>query len=122
MSRHAVLVLLLLVGTWPAHADDFTAFLARFRAAMSARDAQATADLTQLPFMYEGRMLDRAAFVRAVPALFDARVASCLARAEVRREGGDRTLHCAPYTFYLRPGGDGRWRLAEFAADGEDMP
>lgn len=97
---------------------DVDAFIERFRAALRARDAAAIADLTRLPFLYEGRRLDRAAFVQVVPTLFDARLSACLAQAE----GADRLLYCAPYTFHLRADAAGRWRLDEFSADGEDLP
>lgn len=112
----------LMLAALPVHADDVDAFLVRFRSALVARDAAAIADLTQLPFLYQGRQLDRAAFIRAVPKLFDARLSRCLAQARPLTEGQDRLLHCAPHTFYLRTGADRRWRLAEFTADGEDLP
>ena len=115
-------VCVLMLAALPAHADDIDAFLGRFRSALVASDAAAIADLTQLPFLYEGRRLDRAAFIRAVPALFDARLSRCLAQARPLTEGPDRLLHCTPYTVYLRTGADRRWRLAEFTADGEDLP
>lgn len=101
---------------------DFDLFVERFRAALRAGDAGAIADLTRLPFLYEGRRLDRAAFVQIVPTLFDARLSACLAKARPQAEGADRLLYCAPYTFHLRADASGCWRLAEFAADGEDMP
>jgi hypothetical protein len=101
---------------------DFEAFRDRCRAALPARDATAIADLTRLPFLYEGRCLDRAGFVQAAPALFDARLSACLAQARPQAEGADRLLYCAPCTFHLRTDAGGRWRLAEFAAGGEDMP
>lgn len=119
--KRLALCLLMLVAL-PVQADDVDVFLARFRSALVARDAAVIADLTQLPFLYEGRRLDRAAFIRAVPVLFDARLSRCLAQARPLTEGQDRLLHCAPYTVYLRTGADRRWRLAEFNADGEDMP
>lgn len=103
-------------------AASFDDFLARLRAAAAARDASALADLTRLPFRYEGRLLDRNAFIQTLPGLLDARVARCLASAPPLREGADRLLYCAPYTFHLRAGADGQWRLEEFSADGEDLP
>jgi hypothetical protein len=100
---------------------DFDVFLDRFRAALHARDATAIADLTRLPFLYEGRRLDRAAFVQVLPALFDARLSACLAQARPQAEGACRLLYCALCTVHLRADAGGRWRLAEFAADGEGV-
>lgn len=126
--RAAALALAALLAAAPSAAGatdagrEFDAFIERFRTALRSRDAAAIADLTRLPFLYEGRRLDRAAFVQVVPTLFDARLSACLAKARPQAEGADRLLYCAPYTFHLRADASGRWRLAEFAADGEDMP
>lgn len=96
---------------------DFDVFLDRFRAALRARDATAIADLTRPPFLHEGRRLDRTAFVQGVPALFDARLSACLAQARPQAE----VAGCAPCTVHLRADAVDRWRLAEFAADGEGV-
>lgn len=90
-------------------------------AALRARDATAIADLTRLPFLYEGRRLDRAAFVQGVPTLFEARLSACLAQARPQAEVAGRLLYCAPCTVHLRADAVDRWRLAEFAADGEGV-
>ncbi|WP_232418026.1 hypothetical protein [Methyloversatilis thermotolerans] len=105
-----------------AQAAPFDDFLARLRAAAAARDVVAVAGLSRLPFLYEERLLDRNALIRALPGLMDERVARCLASAPPLREGADRLLYRAPYTFHLRAGADGQWRLEEFSADGEDLP
>ncbi|HVK33558.1 MAG TPA: hypothetical protein VM845_13785 [Burkholderiaceae bacterium] len=88
-----------------------------WRAAAARGDGPALADLTALPFLYEGRSLDRAQFIaRAVPGLFTPAVRRCLQRAPAEAEDGALVLWCKPYGFYLRPV-DGAWRLADFVAD-----
>jgi hypothetical protein len=88
-----------------------------WRAAAVRGDAQALADLTRFPFLYDGRPLQRAEFIaEAVPGLFTPAVRQCLRRAPAQAEDGALVLWCAPYGFYLRPSG-GVWRLAEFVAD-----
>lgn len=88
-----------------------------WRAAAARGDAQALADLTALPFLYEGRPLDRAQFMaEAVPGLFTPAVRRCLQRAPAQAEGTDLVLWCKPYGFYLRRV-DGAWSLADFVVD-----
>lgn len=86
---------------------------------MKSGDPASIASLTRLPFLLEGRKLDRAAFERAAPGLFTPRVRTCLARARARTEPGDpgdRVMLCAPYNFYF-DAGNGTWKLREFGAD-----
>jgi hypothetical protein len=93
------------------------AFVARFRAALAQADAGALADLSALPFLYEGRGLGREAFARdAAPALFTPSVRRRLQHAPAQREGDRLLLWCKPYGFYLGPL-RGQWRLIEFVAD-----
>jgi hypothetical protein len=95
------------------------AFLTRFRAAVANPDAAALADLTRLPFLFDGQAHDRTAFIaRVVPRLFTPPVRKCLIQAKPQSEEGRLLLWCKPYGFYLGVA-DGQWRLMEFAADGE---
>ncbi|MFT3667020.1 MAG: hypothetical protein QM795_00105 [Pseudoxanthomonas sp.] len=98
---------------------DFAAFLARWRAAVAANDADAIARMTQAPFLYEGRGRDREGVARvAVPALMTPEVRRCLRTAVPVREDDRHVLFCAPYLFYFAQV-DGQWRWVEFTADGE---
>ena len=115
-------ITLTLVACGLARADDFDDFLSRFRAAVSTRDVGQIADLTRLPFRFENRELDRAAYMGVIPALFDASLSRCLAKASPQPEDGAQVLFCTPYSFYLRPGVDGQWKLEDFTVDGEDLP
>lgn len=119
----AVLVAALLAVSFAAQAgpDPFTAFHAQFRAAVARADARAIAALTRVPFLYEGRELDRAGVERIVPELFTPAVRRCFATAPAIAEEDRRVVFCAPYAFYF--GRDGSaFRLLEFGADGEDAP
>lgn len=92
-------------------------FVARFRAAAAEPGATALADLSALPFLYEGRRLARDEFMReAVPALFTPAVRRCLQRAPAQSEGERLVLWCKPYGFHLGPL-RGHWHLIEFVAD-----
>lgn len=95
------------------------AFVAQFRQAAAQPGGAALADLTQLPFLFEGRSHQRDAFVaKVVPALFTPAVRHCLQRAQPHVEDGRLVMWCKPYAFYLGRV-DGRWRLVEFGVDAE---
>ena len=120
-STRRLLPGLLVLSMLPAMAaSDAVAgrdFVERFRAAAAAPDAAALAELSALPFRYEGRELGREAFVaEAVPALFTPSVRRCLRRAPTQTEGDRMVLWCKPYGFHLGPTRGG-WRLIEFVAD-----
>lgn len=97
------------------------AFVARLRAALDPLDAQALADLSALPWTFEGRPADRALFVqRVVPALFTPGVRRCLQRVAPAREGEALVFACRPYGFVATRRGPGApWQLVEFFVDVE---
>lgn len=124
MRQPRLLLLLLLALVWrPLWAEDFAGFHARFRAAVSAQDGPALAGLTRLPFLFEGRALDRAGFQRNVPGLLfaDAQRRCLIRQAALSDDGDRRVVFCRPYAFYFGRV-DGHYRFLEFAADGEDAP
>ena len=117
--RFAGLACVLALQAQAANAADPAgpAFVERFRAAAAQPDPAALADITALPFLYEGRRIGRDGFMRdAAPALFTPNVRRCLQRAAARREGDRLVLWCSPYGFHLGPV-HGQWRLIEFVAD-----
>jgi hypothetical protein len=98
----------------------FEDFLGRFRTALARNDAVAVADLTRLPFLYEGQERARTAFVRIYPELFTDTVRGCLRHTAPQVEGDRHVVFCGAYAFYF--GWDrSDYRLLEFGADGEDM-
>ena len=119
-GRRGLFAGLLALCALPSTAADLPAgreFVERFRTAASAPGGAALAELTALPFLYEGRKLGREAFVaEAVPALFTPSVRRCLQRAPAQPEGDRLVLWCKPYGFHLGPTRAG-WRLIEFVAD-----
>jgi len=117
--RLAGLACALALQAQAANAADPTgpAFVKRFRSAAAQPDPAALADLTALPFLYEGQRVGRDAFLReAAPALFTPSVRRCLQRAAAQREDDRLVLWCSPYGFHLGPV-HGQWRLIEFVAD-----
>ena len=124
ISRSCLFMALLAMGCHApvSHAGaDFSGFLADFRHALAENDGARLVALTRLPFLYEGRGRDRAAFLAIYPQLFNAPVRRCMARAQPIAEDGAQVIFCSPYAFYFRPV-QGSWRLVEFAADGEALP
>jgi hypothetical protein len=97
----------------------FAADFERFRAAIRANDAEAAADLTALPFLFDGRPRDRAGFLAEVyPALFDDEVRGCVAEAEPAQEESHFVVYCGTYIFYFGMTAGG-YRLQDFVADPE---
>lgn len=100
-----------------APADASVAFIDAWRLAAAKPGGEAIADLTAWPFLFQGRQLQREAFVaQAVPALFTPAVRRCLQRAKPLPEDGRQVMSCAPYGFVFAPTSAG-WRLVEFFAD-----
>lgn len=119
LAAGAALCVMLVLCARAASPPGGDAFLARFRAAAIQPDATALADLTRLPFLFEGKPHGRAAFIsHVVPQLFTPKVRQCLAHAKAQTENGRLVLWCNPYGFYMGVV-DGQWRWMEFAADGE---
>lgn len=95
------------------------AFITQLRQAAAQPGGATLADLTQLPFLSEGRMHGRDTFIaNVVPALFTPAVRQCLQRARPQPEGDRLVLWCKPYAFYAGQV-QGRWRLIEFGVDGD---
>jgi hypothetical protein len=93
------------------------AFVAAWRHAVAQPGAEAIADLTAFPFLFEGRPLNRSAFVaRVAPALFKPAVRRCLQRAQPQSEDGRLIVTCAPHGYVFGPTPSG-WRLIEFFVD-----
>jgi hypothetical protein len=116
-ARCVLCLLMIALAPTALGESDAAQFIERFRAAVQSPDPAALADLTHLPFLYEGRPRDRSAFIRlVVPNLFTAGVRACLARAAPQAEGDRLALWCRPYGFHLGRV-NGEWRLLEFFAD-----
>ena len=102
----------------PTPADGH-AFVLQLRQAAAQPGGAALADLTQLPFLFEGSAHQRGAFIaKVVPALFTAGVRQCLQRVRPQAEGDRLVMWCKPYAFYAGTV-QGRWRLIEFGTDAE---
>lgn len=110
-------------GCQAAPAEGSALFLRQWRAALGSGEAQALAELTDLPgFLFDGRPQDHAGFVkRVMPALFTPRQRACLQQAKPLTEPDGRwQLWCKPYGYTLGPDAQGRWKLLAFSAEGED--
>lgn len=99
-------------------AAAFEKFFAGFRAAVARNDAQAVADQTKLPFLYDSKPRDHAGFQKIYPKLFDRNVRACFKGARAMAEGDRFVVQCGRYIFYFGRVGE-QYRLIEFAADPE---
>lgn len=109
----AALLLLLLAA---APADGFDGFWAEFRAAVAAGKPATIAGLTQTPFLFEGRQLDKSGFEAAAARLFDAPVRACFRQAKPVADGAVRMLFCRGSIFVFAPTKAG-WRFTEIGVD-----
>lgn len=100
---------------------NFAEFFSAFKAAVARNDAKAVAGMTQLPFPFDSRPRDAAAFQKIFPRLFDAKVRACFAKAQAVVEQDAQVVSCGRYIFYFRVV-QGHYRLIEFAADPEALP
>lgn len=123
LAAFAVVAVALAAAAAARAADDpaFGSFLARFRAALARNDAGAVADLTRLPFLFDGEPRDRAGFVAIYPELFDEPVRECIAEIEPKVEGEGWTTACGPILFYYGREGS-EIRLLEFGWDPKALP
>jgi len=101
-------VMMLLLGGLPqvwaqgrsARIDPaFNAFWIKFKAAVARSDKGGVADLTKLPFMMDGKNLDRAGFIKRYGSLFTPRVRRCFARAKPTRDQEAYEIFCGQEIF-----------------------
>ena len=103
----AVIMVLLLSGlpqVWAqgrsARIDPaFNAFWIKFTAAVARNDKGGVADLTKLPFMLDGKDLDRAGFIKQYSSLFTPRVRRCFARARLTKDQDTYEVFCGQQIF-----------------------
>src|SRR5260221_6601260 len=72
----------------------FTAFWARFKAAVARNDKAAVADLTKLPFMVNNKDLNPACFIKLYKTLFTPNMRRCIAHGPNIRDQGDIHILC----------------------------
>jgi hypothetical protein len=91
-SRPLVVLLLILsicVGTSAQtknKVDDAgVQFWNKFKTAVASNDKEAVASMTRLPFMFQGRELEKTSFIQKFDAIFSARIKRCFAKATLVR-------------------------------------
>ena len=128
MSRKSLVlcvILMLLPGGLPqvwaqsrsARIDPaFSSFWIKFKAAVARNDKAGVADLTKLPFMLDGKDLDRAGFIKRYGSLFTPRVRRCFARAKVTQDQDAYEIFCGQQIF-LFGRVDGVYRFTEIGVN-----
>ena len=111
LSRKQValcVVMVLLLGGLPqvwaqgrnARIDPvFNAFWIKFKAAIARNDKGGVADLTKLPFMLDGKDLDRAGFIKQYGSLFTPHVRRCFARVKLTKDQDAYEIFCGQQIF-----------------------
>ena len=94
----------------------FTAFWIKFKAAVARNDKGGVADLTKLPFMMDGKDLDRAAFIKGYSSLFTPRVRRCFGRARPTKDQDAYEIFCGQQIFLFAKV-DGVYKFTEIGVN-----
>jgi len=94
----------------------FTAFWARFKAAVARNDKAAVADLTKLPFTVNNKDLNRAGFIKQYKSLFTPKMRRCFARARPTRDQDAMEIFCGNQIFLFAKV-DGVYKFTEIGAN-----
>lgn len=95
---------------------EFTAFWARFKAAVARKDKAAVADMTKLPFMLNSKDLDRAGFIKQYNSLFTLKVRRCFARAKPSQDQDAMEIFCGQQIFLFAKV-DGGYKFTEIGVN-----
>lgn len=95
----------------PAGAPPFAPYWAKFQAAVAKDDKEAVTALTNFPFNYQEPM-DKAAFLKLYPKLFDAKTKACMAKAKPVGDSVTYTAFCGALTYTFTPQ-NGEWKFTD---------
>jgi hypothetical protein len=95
---------------------EFNAFWIKFKAAVARNDKPAVADMTKLPFMLEGKDLDRAGFIKRYISLFTPKMRRCFARAKPARDRDFMEIFCGDQIFLFAKV-DGVYKFTEIGVN-----
>jgi hypothetical protein len=94
----------------------FNAFWIKFKAAVARSDKGGVADMTKLPFMLDGKDLDRAGFIKQYNSLFTPRVRRCFARAKLTKDQDAYEIFCGQQIFLFAKV-DGVYKFTEIGVN-----
>ena len=96
--------------------QSFASFWLKFKAAVASGDKEAVASMTELPFLYEGKELNKPAFVKAFGTIFDRRVQKCFPRAKPVKDGDYFAISCGEAIFMFKKV-NGEYRFVEIGVN-----
>jgi hypothetical protein len=85
-----------------AGAPTFSAFWTKFNAAVIAGDKAGVASMTQLPFQFEDKDLDRPGFIAKFDTIFTSKVKKCFARAKPTMDQDYYEVFCGQSIFMFK--------------------
>lgn len=91
-------------------------FWTKFKTAVAKNDKEAVASMTRLPFTIQGRELTKTGFIQKIPAIFDASVKRCFAKARLVKEGDGFEVFCGQQIFLFEKV-DGVYKFTEIGAN-----
>lgn len=84
----------------------FAAFWIKFKTALARKNKAAVASMTKLPFGFDRRELDRAAFIRRFDTIFDRATKRCFARQKPVKDTDSYSLFCGENIYLFAKVGD----------------
>ena len=103
-------------GKSGAVAPTFSAFWTKFNAAIVAGDRAGVASMTQLPFQFEDKDLDRAGFIAKFDTIFTSKVKKCFARAKPVKDQEYYEVFCGESIFMFKKV-SGQYMFAEIGVN-----
>ena len=124
LSVFSIAMVFLIGGALPASSQsrtaridpEFNAFWIKFKAAVARNDKPAVANMTKLPFLLEGKDLDRAGFIKQISSLFTPKTRRCFARAKPSRDQEIMEIFCGDQIFVFAKV-DGVYKFTEIGVN-----
>lgn len=102
--------------SWAGDVDPaFTAFWQKFRSAVEKKDTEAVSDMTKLPFLVNGKKLNRAEYGKIQSGLFDS-VRENLRKVEIVKEKPGYFVFSGEEILIFEKAGKG-WVFTEFGVN-----
>ena len=73
--------------------------------------------MTELPFLYEGKELNKTAFIKEFSTIFDRRVQKCFLRAKPVKDGDYFEIFCGAEAIFMFKKVNGEYRFVEIGVN-----
>lgn len=98
-ASSVVAVVVIASGLQARAADEFQTFWHKFAAAIEKNDKVAVVAMTKLPYMYDGKMLNREQFLKKYDSIFDPKSRKCIPKQKPLRDRDSWEVFCGEEIF-----------------------